>query len=180
MRANKKEWTGVEDVLKQDRAADRADARQCVRELVPVFFKAYGVRSELQNVMQHEIFIQDKFEKSDPALRAIAFREAFRAVHLFRVDLTASKGTDNSYLGYEGNHETRIASSIENYDIVSGYFSEYKQQRSDGIVGHISGNTIFFKKGDCSGNLRNVEGTWNFEGSVSCGGALWNGEFKLR
>ncbi len=176
---NKKEWTGVEDVLKQDRATDRADARQCVRELVPVFFKAYGVRSELQNVMQHEIFIQDKFEKSDPALRAVAFRDAFRAVHLFRVDLTASKKTDNSYLLYEGEHETRIASPIEYYDIGSGHFSEYKEN-NNGLVGSISGDIITFKKGECSGNLTNVKGTWNFEGSVSCGGALWDGEFKLR
>lgn len=177
------EWEGVQDVLAHDRVQDRKSSRECVQYLLPILLKAYNVNSktrhELSTLLQQETKMQDHYLSEDSARRAVAFREAFRSISIFFVDLTPVGPVDKSSSVNEARRESQISKSINYYDYKTGKFAD-KESGLNYLKGHIQGDILSFKAQSCSGTLRNIHGTWEFTGSVSCGGTQYVGRFTLR
>ena len=177
---SKEEWEGIQDVLEKDRATDRISSRECVQNMVPIFLKAYGVDSEVQSVARHEAKVEKGLQNPDPGSRSLAFREAFKSVGVFTIDLEPHEGGRVYAVQQEGQWENRINAPVAYYEYETGKFREHERASMAGLTGHISGDTISFRNGSCSGSLYNVEGTWMFEGPVTCSVDTYLGKFRLR
>jgi hypothetical protein len=177
------EWEGIQDVLAHDRVQDRKSSRECVQNILPIFLKAYNInakdRNELSNYLKREASMQDHFVSEDPARRAVAFREGFRSISIFFVDLTPVNPSDKGSSSREARYETSISKSINYYDYNTGKFAD-KKSGYNYLKGHIHGDTLAFVAQTCSGTLRNIHGTWEFTGPVTCGGYRYSGHFSLR
>jgi hypothetical protein len=177
------EWEGIQDVLAHDRVQDRKSSRECVQNILPIFLKAYNVnpqaRKELSNILERETSVQDHYLSEDPARRAVAFREAFRSVSVFFVDLTPVNPSDDNSPLREAQYETKISKSINYYDYNTGKFAD-KKSGYNYLKGHIHGDTLSFIAPSCSGTLRNIHGTWEFTGPVTCSSNKYTGRFSLR
>jgi hypothetical protein len=179
-RLSKNEWEGVQDVLEEERANDRASSRACAQNILPIMMKAYGASGKSTALIRQEYRIQSNFSAKDPVLRAIAFREAFRSQRTFIVDLTPEKAEDEKSARKESHQEGLVNNDIEYYDLESGVFASRGPPPAGFLTGQVSGDTIGFSARSCSGRLVNQPGTWNFRGPVSCGIYKYQGELRLR
>lgn len=128
---------------------------------------------------QNEFSLEDDIVSKDAGARRSAIRKAFESVHVFTIDLTPAKHTDNLSAQLESRFESYISSPVDFYSFDNGQFTG-----KTGLRGHVSGDSISFKNGGCSGSLKNIAGTWNFKGPVSCNSAAgigtYSAEFSLR
>ncbi|ODB85610.1 hypothetical protein A3194_12295 [Candidatus Thiodiazotropha endoloripes] len=178
------EWEGIKDVLARDRIHDRKSSRDCVQNILPILLKAYGVssqtRNELNNLLKRETAIQDHYLSDDPVRRAAAFREAFRSINIFFVDLTPTDSDDKPSSKSEGVNEKNISNHVNYYDYNTGKFSDSEPTKKQHLRGQIHGDTLSFMTNRCSGTLGNLHGTWEFTGPVTCTSFRYKGSFALR
>lgn len=176
-KVSKTEWQGIQDVLEKDRAQDRISARDCAMKLTPIFFKAFGVDSESESLLEKETGIQEAFSSNNTAGRLVAFRKAFKDIRAFHIDLISA---NVSVSPREGQYERSLATTIKEYNYDTGEFSDGKSAEDRALVGQITQDSITFQNKDCSGNLRNIPETWIFRGNVSCDKGSYDGEFRLK
>ncbi|MEW8294368.1 MAG: hypothetical protein AB2715_06865 [Candidatus Thiodiazotropha sp.] len=178
------EWEGIQDVLAHDRVQDRKSSRDCVQNILPTLLKAYGVnsqtRNELNNLLKRETTIQDHYLSDDPVRRATAFREAFRSISMFFVDLTPVDPNDKPSSNSEGVNENNISNHVNYYDYNTGKFADNEPTKKQYIRGQIHGDSLSFATNRCSGTLGNIHGTWEFTGPVTCTTFRYKGSFTLR
>ena len=138
------------------------------------------IRNVAVGVLDENTMEQDA-RSADPAKRARAFRQAFTALKVFRLSLSLAAPPPQHVASDPAISEDRIASPIGYYDVSTGEFRE-KERTYDRIhlIGLVHGDSITFKKKRCSGTLRNVPGTWEFKGPVSCSSLRFTGVLQLR
>lgn len=175
---SKKEWEGVQDVLAEHRGSDRASSRACVQQLLPPMLKAYTVPPEVTSLLEREQKMQSQVVSEEPAPRSAAFRDAFRSVGSFVVDLTPINPNDGTAKGNEVNSERSIAGIVTKFEYSTGKFEGQTSEKKT-FQGQMAGDTLSFVSYRCSGALKNVIGTWGFYGPVACTSGNYNGIFSL-
>jgi len=138
------------------------------------------IRNVATGVLDENTMEQDA-RSADPVKRARAFRQAFAALKVFRLSLSLAAPPPQRVASDPAISEDRIASPIGYYDVGTGEFRE-KERAYPAIhlMGQVHGDSVTFKKKRCSGTLRNVSGTWEFKGPVSCGSLRFVGVLQLR
>jgi hypothetical protein len=179
-----KDWEGIQDVLEKDRYNDRKSSRDCVQNILPTILDAYGVnsqtRDELSNLLKRETALQDHYLSDDPVRRSVAFREAFRSISMFHVDLTPTDPTNKQSSKTESVNERNISNLINYYDYETGKFADNNSNKKKKLRGQLHGDSLTFATSRCSGSLHNLYGTWEFKGSVTCSVYSYDGIFTLR
>lgn len=139
-----------------------------------------NIQGAVTGVLDENTMEQDA-RSADPVKRARAFRQAFAALKVFRLSLSLAAPPPQHVASDPAISEDRIASPIGYYDVSTGEFRE-KERAYPAIhlMGQVQGDSITFKKKRCSGTLRNVRGTWEFKGPVSCGSLRFTGVLELR
>jgi len=138
-----------------------------------------------------EMAISEGFAGTDEAMKSMSFRAALIGVSAIHIE---PKGLPpgQAYLNWDTFQrlfDFRIKE--DEYDWRTGSFCERNSEgvcRSvSDVAGQMSGRTFSYKNGlgspRCAGQLVNVDGTWEFEGRISCtanGGATLNGDFKMK
>ncbi len=183
----KKDWEGVQDVLDKDRSTDRVSSRDCVLKLTPVFLSAFGASAASQTLLEKETNLQKDFASDNPAGRLVAFREAFKSIQVFFVELTSineeSARFVNSERIYQQNemaYEQSLSKIIKSYNYETGQFRDDQNQDQYALSGQINQDSITFRNSQCSGHLRHQPETWVFAGPVTCKGGKYEGVFRLK
>ena len=110
-----------------------------------------------------ELAITTAHASADEAMQALAVRAAFKAVKVFHVELTLPEHLTS-------NQKVFCVAAVDipnvSFDYRRGAFENPGNPNNQG---HVSGLTITFQTNQpCSGVLKQKEGTWQFEGKVSC------------
>lgn len=166
------------DILKAANAksAELEQLRQNLRSPdQSVRLSTFEAMVESNNPSMKELAISEGFAGTDEAMKTMAFRAAMmdvKRVHLDPVGLPPGQ----MYVNWD-TFQRRFDLQLEDgsYDWRSGVFCQRGPSggcyNSPNYSGQISSRTFNYSYGDapgCSGQLTNIEGTWEFEGPVRC------------
>lgn len=139
---------------------------------------AFNVMVNSGNPAYAELAITTAHASSDPTMRALAFRAAFKSVGVFSVNLVAPENATQKQREMLTFFALQIGEPIKAYAYETGKF-----MGRGSLQGSISGTAILFASGNCSGTLTNKESTWDFVGPVACTSGdnpTYLGTFSLR
>lgn len=161
-------YTRADEIEKLRAALDHPD--------LSVRLAAFDVMVNSSNPALRELAITTGHTSDDEAIRALAIRAAFAGVQVMEVTLAAPEGAseqEQEKLQSERRKNGGRVSAVE-YDPASGKFTGYFSS------GQVSGTVLTFTTTSCTGTLTNAKGTWDFQGTVRCGGSVFEGHYSLR
>ena len=144
----------IEKLLTSLRGADAAVRQSTMAAMV-----------ESNNAALVSSAINEARASSDPVLRDLAVRAAFREIAQF-VPETISELSDEgkkAYIYFSTSSDS-LKIEIDKYSWADGKFST-----KTGATGQVSAGQLSFSSQYCQGKLLVVPGTWSYEGIVTCG-----------
>lgn len=121
---------------------------------------AFNAMVESNNATLVTIAINEGHASADAVLRDLSARAAFRQLLSFKVEPSGDvSAQQDDYLFFvNGGLQTKLSK----YDPAAGLFILPSGE------GQISGNRLTFRSGYCQGSLAALEGSWTYEGPVTC------------
>ena len=154
----------IEKLLTSLRGADAAVRQSTMAAMV-----------ESNNAALVSSAINEARASSDPVLRDLAVRAAFREIAQF-VPETISELSDEgkkAYIYFSTSDYLKI--QIDKYSWADGKFST-----KTGATGQVSAGQLSFSSLYCQGTLLVVPGTWSYEGIVTCSVNAWQLHERMR
>ena len=181
------------DILKAANAksAELEQLRQNLRSPdQSVRLSTFEAMVESNSPSMKELAISEGFAGTDEAMKTLAFRAAMMDVsriHLEPVGLPPGR----IYANWDRFQQLfDFAIPKGGYDWRRGTFCEVSASgicyASNGTAGQITSQVFNYKRGEynptCSGQLLNIEGTWEFEGPVNCNSnsTTMSGTFRMK
>jgi hypothetical protein len=123
-----------------------------------------SVMVESNNASLTSSAINEARASSDPTLRDLAVRAAFREIAQFVPEAVSKLSEDatKAYV-YFSVAEDSLKIHIEKYSWVDGKFST-----KSGATGQVSSGQLSFASRLCQGKFLAIAGTWSYEGMVTC------------
>lgn len=190
-KAGRSSQQSAAEVLKHSSAAS-AELEQLQRNLrspdAAVRLSTFQAMVASDNPSLKELAIEEGFASTQETMKTLAFRAAgmdIDTISLVPVGLPGGQ----VYRNHE-QYVKQLTFSLKEYDWRSGTFCRFRE--NNGVCGdlaytkgQISGRVLTFRSNDCSGQLQNIDGTWEFEGPVTCryqadGRDMMSGKFRAR
>lgn len=154
-----------EKLLAGLRSADAAIRQSTMSEMI-----------ESNNAALVSSAINEARASSDPVLRDLAVRAAFREIAQFVPESVSklSEEAKEAYTLYSVSLDS-LKIQIEKYSWADGKFTA-----QSGAIGQVSSGQLSFSSPYCQGKFLAIAGTWSYEGMVTCKSSSARLQEKMR